>query len=299
MMSRSLRWFFSVTLSLASHRQGGPTSSLAAAWRHPPASTFISSRKITQYHRSLVSISLLSLAQVASRIHHRDLAISLFHHRDTNHDYGGGGGGDSNHTDDKNNILQNKQKLVGPLIQPPRPNGNTYWVIPNAFLAGEYPGAATPEASQQKLRAYLDLGVTCFFDLTFPGEKPEYESILKEEAALRNRQHNSSRPVEYHRYSIPDFGIPSNPNLMKELLEDMNQAMNERNQTIYVHCRGGIGRTGTTVGCFLKQYGNYDNGDEALQELNRLFQTSGRSLESSFSPETPDQIRFIKEWNSK
>lgn len=100
------------------------------------------------------------------------------------------------------------------------------------------------------------------------------------------------------RYSIPDFGILSDPNLMKELLEEMHLAMNERQQTVYIHCRGGIGRTGTTVGCFLKQYGNYENGDDALQELNRLFQTSGRSMESSYSPETPDQIRFVKEWNS-
>ena len=85
---------------------------------------------------------------------------------------------------------------------------------------------------------------------------------------------------------------------MKELLEEMNRAMKERKQIAYVHCRGGIGRTGTTVGCFLKQYGNYDDGEEALQELNRLFQTSGRSMESSYSPETTDQIRFVKEWNS-
>ena len=104
--------------------------------------------------------------------------------------------------------------------------------------------------------------------------------------------------MEYHRFSIPDFGIPSDPSLMKELLEEMNRAMKERKQIAYVHCRGGIGRTGTTVGCFLKQYGNYDDGEEALQELNRLFQTSGRSMESSYSPETTDQIRFVKEWNS-
>jgi len=29
--------------------------------------------------------------------------------------------------------------------EPPKPNPNTYWVIPGKLLAGEYPGARDPE----------------------------------------------------------------------------------------------------------------------------------------------------------
>lgn len=284
MMPRSMRLLYSVTLSLVSRR--GRASTLATAWS--PA--FFSCSYVSQrtHHTSLPPIIPSSFAP--TRASFGGGSVSLFHHSSsttTTNDSNG---------DSKN---ENKKKLVGPAVQPPRPNDNTYWVIPNAFIAGEYPGdsSGTIDATRQKLRAYLDLGVTAFFDLTFPGENTEYESTLKDEALAVTRLHNN-KTVEYHRYSIPNFGIPSDPNLMKELLEEMHGAMNERKQTVYIHCRGGIGRTGTTVGCFLKQYGNYENGDDALQELNRLFQTSGRSMESSYSPETPDQIHFVKEWNS-
>lgn len=304
-MSRSLWHFCSFTLSLVDIRQG--PNALAAAWSHRYPIAFIASttqRRLPRHPATslLCSISLLSMAP-AARIHHYRFGSSvgrsaLF--RNSNNHNDGDGDGDGGEDDNS----QKKEKLIGPAIQPRRPNENTYWVIPNKFLAGEYPGdrSGTKEATRQKLRAYLNLGVTCFFDLTVAEETHEYESILKEleqERAAVNNSSNSNKTVEYHRYPIPDFGIPSNPILMKHLLREMDRAMYERNRTVYVHCRGGIGRTGTTVGCFLKQYGNYVDGEEALQELNRLFQTSRKSLESSYSPETPDQIRFVKEWNSK
>jgi protein-tyrosine phosphatase len=64
---------------------------------------------------------------------------------------------------------------------------------------------------------------------------------------------------------------------------------------VYVHCRGGIGRTGTTVGCYLARHGY--GGEEALAEVNKLFQNSNRSFESSCSPETKAQMTMIQEWD--
>jgi protein-tyrosine phosphatase len=180
-------------------------------------------------------------------------------------------------------------KLSGPTVQPPRPNDNTYWVIPNGLIAGEYPGDKRGEPeTREKLRRYVDLNITSFFDLTHPGEKADYEDILKDEAAKKGIQ------VEYRRFPIPDFGIPANNDLMTNILDEIDAAMKERNHTSYVHCRGGIGRTGTTVGCYLVRYGH--SGSEALNELHRLFQSSGRSYESPSSPETNEQRRFVREW---
>eukprot|EP00957_Ditylum_brightwellii_P026272 1987188-Ditylum_brightwellii.AAC.1 len=82
---------------------------------------------------------------------------------------------------------------------------------------------------------------------------------------------------------------------MSRILDTIDEAIWERNHTVYVHCRGGIGRTGTAVGCFLVRRGN--TGEEALEEVNRLFQNSGRSRESWSSPETTEQIDFVRNWN--
>jgi protein-tyrosine phosphatase len=178
--------------------------------------------------------------------------------------------------------------LHGPDVQPPRPNDNTYWVT-EQLLAGEYPADNLgEEESRAKIRQYLDRGITYFVDLTHKGEQRPYEAMLKEEAALKNII------VSYRRISIQDFGLPTEEE-MKSILDTIDNAI-ANGRKVYVHCRGGIGRTGTTVGCFLARHGN--SGSEALDEVNRLFHSSGRSLYSSCSPETNAQMQFVRDWKA-
>jgi len=178
--------------------------------------------------------------------------------------------------------------MKGPAVQPPnRPNACTYWVSDH-LLAGEFPANKRgEEETRQRIRQYLDAGITLFLDLTQEGERPGYDLILKEEAADKNV------PALYKRLPIRDFGTP-NEERMKEILDTIDEAASKNGKT-YVHCRGGIGRTGTVVGCYLSRHGN--TGQEALDETNRLFQSSDRSLESWSSPETIEQINFVKNWN--
>lgn len=68
-------------------------------------------------------------------------------------------------------------------------------------------------------------------------------------------------------------------------------------QTVYVHCWGGVGRTGLVVGCWLVRHGW--RGAEALDEVQRLFGTMtpekvARHPEGS--PQTPGQRRMIMGW---
>jgi protein-tyrosine phosphatase len=63
---------------------------------------------------------------------------------------------------------------------------------------------------------------------------------------------------------------------------------------VYLHCWGGIGRTGTTVGCWLVRHGL--SGGQALARLNELYQTAEQSRIFPRSPETDDQVNFILGW---
>jgi hypothetical protein len=56
-----------------------------------------------------------------------------------------------------------------PTQTPPRPNLNTYWVVPRKFLAGEYPGNQDPVKARKKINQFLEVGVRHFVDLTESG----------------------------------------------------------------------------------------------------------------------------------
>ena len=63
---------------------------------------------------------------------------------------------------------------------------------------------------------------------------------------------------------------------------------------VYVHCRAGWGRTGTTIGCYLRERGR--TPQQALAELNELWQQNARSAFWPAVPETEAQERYILEW---
>src|SRR6185437_3987317 len=99
--------------------------------------------------------------------------------------------------------------------------------------------------------------------------------------------------VEYLRKPIKDHGLPELPEHMREILDGMSDALRS-GRKVYVHCRAGIGRTGTVVGCMLIERGF--SGDAALEELNRVWQQSLRSQSWDWIPETGAQATYVRNW---
>lgn len=167
-----------------------------------------------------------------------------------------------------------------------RPMENAYWVIPGQFLAGEHPFAAPSEEHFSRLEALLDFRFDTFCDLTHPGELPAYWPLLQERAQARGLQ------VEYHSFPIPDFGVPSVEE-MRHILDTV-EALLKRGRRLYLHCWGGVGRTGTVIGCYLVRRGL--NGTEALQQLQLWWQAVPKSRYHPQSPETDEQRQFVLGW---
>jgi ADP-ribosylglycohydrolase len=167
------------------------------------------------------------------------------------------------------------------------PIPNSYWVVDGLFAAGEYPGALSRDEATERLRQFLDAGIRVFLDLTEEGEGlTPYEAILKEESA------RLGVGTEWHRLPIADVSVPTVPQ-MRQVQCAIRDAM-DTSKPVYVHCWGGIGRTGTTVGCFLVDSGL--SGPDALHRLAELWQVVEKRWRRPHTPETPEQEQFILNW---
>jgi ADP-ribosylglycohydrolase len=170
----------------------------------------------------------------------------------------------------------------------PRPNLNTYWVIPHKFLAGEYPGNKDPNKAREKINRFLKVGVRHFIDLTEFGESGlvPYEEILLEESGA------ASITATYQRFPIRDVSVPSDAEHLAEILLAIDRRIRQGG-AVYVHCWGGVGRTGLVVACWLQEHGR--TPETALEELSTLWKTTEKSAWRE-SPETPEQVDWVKTW---
>ena len=170
-----------------------------------------------------------------------------------------------------------------PAGSPERPTEDCYWVVPG-FLAGNYPRTQFEDSSRDKMRRILDAGVTCFLDLT-----TRYDPLLPYEQLVE--QLAGSAAVRSH-FPVPDMSIPGSAEQTRDILDTIDQ-VREEGGTVYVHCWGGVGRTGTIVGCWLVRHGM--TPEDALARVAELWESRPDSSWST-SPQTEDQFQYVRGW---
>jgi len=169
----------------------------------------------------------------------------------------------------------------------PRPIDTTYWVVPGRFLVGEHPGSRSRARSMDRLRRFLEAGITCFIDLTELDESPAYAKRLPFESP-------SGRRIDYLRQPIPDHGVPAERATMGRILAMLDDAL-ESGHCVYLHCRAGIGRSAMVAGCWLAER-NPGRGEAALTELGNYWQQCRQSRSWPQVPETSEQEEFVRTW---
>lgn len=150
--------------------------------------------------------------------------------------------------------------------------------VADRFLAGAYPGAHDVGDAKRRLSAFARHEVTVFVDLTHPADLLEpYDRWLG----------TTARRIPH---PIVDFGTTTIPH-MTRILDDVDAALDSE-ATVYVHCWGGVGRTGTVVGCWLVRHG-LDGGDplRRIAELRRSLWDA-----HAVSPQTDAQRAMVTSW---
>lgn len=149
------------------------------------------------------------------------------------------------------------------------PVPGSYWVEAGSLLAGPYPDGPG------HVEALLGVGVDLFVDLT-----REDEGWIRYWLNLPEGRHR--------RFALWDFAAPSEE-AMERVLRFLTEHLRQE-RTIYLHCKGGRGRTGTVVGCYLVEDGR--TGGEALAAIREW-------CGHPHSPETDEQKDMVRRWSPR
>lgn len=144
--------------------------------------------------------------------------------------------------------------------------------------AGAYLGAKEQPEAIAKLQWVAHEKIDVIIDLTTPADRLEsYAELLPTYAPH----------VKHYSFPIKDVNIPS-PAQMLAILDTITHAVAAR-QRVYIHCWGGIGRTGTVIACWYIR-----NGLSAPAALATLAQA--RAGLDRTSPEVAVQFDFVYQW---
>ena len=164
-----------------------------------------------------------------------------------------------------------------------------YPIEEGKLYGGEYPGHRDPDVAKVRLRYLITIGISTFVDLTAPADRmTPYEKLLEELA--------EEAGASLRRISLPitDMGVPESGETMRAILESIRESTRCA-PAVYVHCWGGIGRTGTVVGCWLRECGH--DAESALAHVQHLYASHMPKVRiHPESPQTPAQKNYIRNW---
>lgn len=160
-----------------------------------------------------------------------------------------------------------------------KPLYQSYYIGSKNVFAGEYPGDKYGEKAETKLQQMIRFGVRHFIDLTEAGELTPYAHLLPPECT-------------HTRFPIRDVSVPQSVDEVCKLILRIKELASRDDGYVYVHCWGGVGRTGVIVACYLAEEMEKLSFDEVMKNLRDHFSDMPKSAHR-VTPETKEQEAFV------
>ena len=186
--------------------------------------------------------------------------------------------------------------LVSKPYQIPRidvPLERCYWVVESLLLAGAYPGHPNSHAHTKRISGLWAAGMRTFINLVEEDETNHTgQAFVRYDDMLRELAMKNSDSIAHLRFSIPDQKITT-VDRMRSILDAIDLSLGKK-VPVYVHCFGGMGRTGTVVCCWLLRHG-LASKENVLSLLTKLRQADVERATWP-APENKTQCQFVLDW---
>lgn len=173
----------------------------------------------------------------------------------------------------------------------PLPFDRAYWVRPG-LLAGCYPGSKKIVECKRMAVGLIRCGVSHCINLMELEERDRFGNpFVSYEPFVLREARTERRIVTFSRHAIKDCSIPTTGE-MQTILDEIDSNLTA-SRTVYLHCWGGRGRTGTVVGCDLIRHG-LATPEMVVEKLAEL--TAHNAAVFRRLPETMAQEDFLCNW---
>lgn len=129
-------------------------------------------------------------------------------------------------------------------------NGDMSWIVPGKLMAFSSPASFHRDglSPQHFIPIFQSKGI---------------QGIARLNELLYNEQAFEREGIRVYDLEYPD-GSCAKDHIIKEFLQICEEVIDQQGKGIAVHCRAGLGRTGTLIGCYILSKYNIFDGESLI-----------------------------------